>query len=93
MTSADEFNARQEKLVQEIEAKQAFLQHLATLADTATNPGPDKWTANADLMAWFRSDPAKVIEMAQAACAWALKPGGVTSQRLIQAAKNLQGAA
>lgn len=55
----------------------------------ATQSGPDKWTANTELISWFRSDPVAVIEALQAADSVRRAPGGLSNTRLYQALDRL----
>lgn len=69
--------------------KTNHLLHLRALAMAATQAGPDKWTANTELISWFRSDPVAVIDALQAADAVRGNPGGLTHSRLYKALDRL----
>ena len=69
------------------------LHFLRTLAETATASGPSKWTANTQLISWFRSDPVAVIHALECAVESRKRPGGLTHSRLGEAIRNLPGCA
>lgn len=62
---------------------------LRRLADRAMGVSPNKWEANTQLWAWFRSNPIAVIECLQAAQGVCLYPGGLSHTRLHEAVANL----
>jgi len=68
------------------------LDDLATLRDTAiraTSPGPDKWTSNAELISWFRSNPVAVLDALIAGMQILDRPGGLNNTHFRETMRGL----
>lgn len=62
---------------------------LRETAIQATSPGPDKWTSNAELISWFRSNPVAVIDALIAGMQILDRPGGLNNTRFREAMREL----
>lgn len=92
ITEREDPEAKMDRLKARLEAQEAELAYLLRLAikTMATEGDADeKWKAHTELMTWFRSNPVRVIEALQAGNAWARRPGGQTTQRLVRSIKKL----
>lgn len=56
-------------------ANLAFLRRLAEQATATECDASAKWSANTQLLAWFRSDPVAVIHALEMAAAHVQRPG------------------
>lgn len=65
------------------------MNRLLHTAHKATEPGPDKWQANAAWIEYMRGNAVLVTEALLAIARWAQRPGGTTNQELHRIAQAL----